>query len=144
MAALVTAGTLFVDDDRVLLVHRSGREHEWDIPGGPVLPGRSPAVTASAELYEDLGVDRFVRNLLVVDWVPGPESDEFGFVFDGGRLRAADVRLALGRNGLDRCEWVPLDQLADYVPESFARRLARAVKARADATVLTLEHGETI
>ncbi len=143
MPSLVASGTLFVNGDRVLLVHRSIYENGWDIPGALVEQGRSPAATASAELYDDLGVDRFVGRLLVVDWAPGEDHDEFLYVFDGGALRDADVRLALGRNGLDRWAWVPVDQLSEYVPDNLARRFARAHKARAEGRTLNLENGDT-
>lgn len=140
---IVCAGTLFVSGDRVLLVHRSIYENGWDIPGALVTQGESPAVAASRELSEDLGLDLIVRRLLVVDWAGGESHDEFLHVFDGGAVRDAEIRPALGRNGLDRWEWVPVDQLAEYVPENLARRFARAHKARAEGQTLYLEQGET-
>ena len=139
----VRAETLFVSSDRVLLVHRSIDEHGWDIPGVVVGDGESPAVAASRELGDDLGLDLFVRRLLVVDWASVGTHDEMLLIFDGGAVRDVEVRPALGRNGLDRWEWVPVDQLAGYLPDISARRLVRALKARADCRTLYLEHGET-
>lgn len=141
---IVASGTLFVNGDAVLLVHRSIYENGWDIPGALVGTGESPGRACQRELMEDLGVDRAPRRLLAVDWAAEADHDEFLYVFDGGRLDDREVRLSLGRNGLDEWRWVPVDQLADYVPEHLARRFTRAYKARAAGDTLYLENGETV
>jgi mutator protein MutT len=56
---IVTA--LMRDADRVLLCHRSPhRQHYpdvWDLPGGHVEPGESPAAALARELQEELGIN---------------------------------------------------------------------------------------
>ena len=54
----VAAGALFFDDQgRVLLVHPTYKD-TWDIPGGYVERGESPAAACRRELKEELGIDR--------------------------------------------------------------------------------------
>ena len=54
----VAAGALFFDDaGRVLLVHPTYKD-TWDIPGGYVERGESPAAACRRELQEELGLDR--------------------------------------------------------------------------------------
>jgi len=65
----VAAGAPFVDNGRVLLVHKTYGNH-WDIPGGYVDMGEAPAAACRRELREELGMDREPRRLLVVDWAP--------------------------------------------------------------------------
>jgi 8-oxo-dGTP diphosphatase len=140
-APRVAAGTLFTRDDTVLLVHRTIYQNGWDIPGALVCPGEPPAATAKRQLREDLGLDREPRRLLALDWVPTEDGDEFLYVFDGGELADADIRLALGKNGLDRWEWVPVDRLPAYLPPELAARFTLTHRSGA-AQTLCLERGK--
>jgi 8-oxo-dGTP diphosphatase len=138
-APRVCAGTLFTHNDTVLLIHRSIHENGWDIPGALVCHGDSPAATARRQLSDDLGLDREPQGLVVLDWVPGEDGDEFLYVFDGGELADADIRLALGKDGLDRWEWVPVDRLPAYLPPELAQRFTLAHGA---SGTLSLERGK--
>lgn len=140
-APRVCAGTLFKRDDTMLLIHRSSYENGWDIPGALVRHGDSPATTARRQLRDDLGLDREPRRLVAVDWVPGDDGDEFLYVFDGGELVDADIRLALGKDGLDRWEWVAVDRLPAYLPPELAARFALAHR-RYGAETACLERGK--
>ena len=53
----VAAGALFLDaEGRVLLVHPTYKD-TWDIPGGYVERGESPAAACRREVLEELGID---------------------------------------------------------------------------------------
>ena len=47
----IAAGALFVDDDRILLVHKT-YGNGWDIPGGYAEVSESPAAACQRELKE--------------------------------------------------------------------------------------------
>ena len=83
----VAAGALFLDDrGRVLLVHPTYKD-TWDIPGGYVERGESPAAACRRELKEELGIDRVPLRLINVDWAPNDrEGDKLLFLFDCGAL----------------------------------------------------------
>jgi 8-oxo-dGTP pyrophosphatase MutT (NUDIX family) len=89
----MAAGVLFRDTHgRVLLVEPSYKPN-WEIPGGAVEADESPWATAARELSEELGLDRPLGRLLVVDYVRPQDSRPEGvvFVFDGGVLDETDV-----------------------------------------------------
>src|SRR6201989_3012499 len=90
----VAAGALIRDPyGRILLVKPTYKDG-WDIPGGYVEPGESPAQACQREIREEIGLSRELGRLLLVDWAPHPsEGDKLLFVFDGGTL--ADVNEAV-------------------------------------------------
>ena len=141
--AYVAAGVLFFDDaGRVMLVQPTYKDY-WDIPGGYVETGETPAQAAAREVGEELGIETVVGPLLVADWAPHPdEGDKLLVVFDGGTLTAeqlAAIRLQI-------------DELASYafhdsveatallIPR-LGRRVAAAVDARQGGRPAYLEHG---
>ena len=137
----VAAGALFVDEaGRILLVHPTYKE-TWDIPGGYVERGESPAAACRREISEELSLDRTPRTLLSVDWAPSDrEGDKLLFIFDCGRLGDDVERIRLAPDELDRWEWVALDDLESYV----VPRLVRRLRATASADARYLEHGEAL
>ena len=138
----IAAGALFIDGDRILLVHKT-YGNGWDIPGGYVDAGESPAAACRRELKEELGTDREVQRLLVVDWAPHPdEDDKILYIFDCGDLGDDEHRIQLARDELDRWEWVPVSQLPKYVIPRLARRLCSAHEAHSAGSPLYLEHGQ--
>lgn len=127
----VAAGVLFFDDvGRILLVQPTYKDH-WDIPGGYVETGETPAQATAREVREELGIAVAVGPLLVADWAPHPdEGDKLLFVFDGGTLTAEQV------DGIR----LQADELASYafrdpaeVVSLLIPRLGRRVAAAIDA-----------
>ena len=140
----IAAGALFVDDDRLLLVRKT-YGNQWDIPGGYVDVGESPAAACRRELREELGIDRQPQRLLVVDWAPNDgEGDKILYVFDCGEVGDDETRIKLGDREVDHWKWIPIGQVAGYAIPRLARRLARAYEARSAGTPFYLEHGEPI
>lgn len=89
----MAAGVLFRDVlGRVLLVEPTYKPN-WEIPGGAVETDESPWATAARELTEELGWDRPLGRLLVVDYVHPQDSRPEGvvFIFDGGVLDETDI-----------------------------------------------------
>ncbi|WP_414943372.1 NUDIX domain-containing protein [Amycolatopsis sp. cmx-11-32] len=138
----IAAGALFVDGDRVLLVRKT-YGNRWDIPGGYVDRGESPAAACARELREELGITRTARRLLVHDWAPSdPEGDKILYVFACGDLGADETAIRLDGEELDHWEWVSVEKLGEYVIPRLARRLSRAYQAYVGDVTLYLEHGE--
>ena len=135
----VAAGALFLDaHNRVLLVHPTYKE-TWDIPGGYVERGESPAAACARELKEELGIDRVPLRLINVDWAPNDhEGDKLLFLFDCGTLDADEARIRLPADELDRWAWVDIERLDDYVIDRISRRVRAAVQS---PTFAYLEHG---
>lgn len=132
----VAAGALFFDErGRVLLVHPTYKD-TWDIPGGYVERGESPAAACRRELNEELGLDRKPERLIAVDWAPSEgEGDKLLFLFDCGHLDAESINL--DGQELDRWAWVEPDHLDQYVIDRIARRIHSTLAAGCPY----LEHG---
>jgi 8-oxo-dGTP diphosphatase len=129
--AYVAAGVLFFDDaHRILLVQPTYKDH-WDIPGGYVETGETPAQAAAREVHEELDLETPVGPLLVADWAPHPdEGDKLLIIFDGGTLTADQI------DGIR----LQADELASYAFRNPAEavtllipRLGRRVAAAIDA-----------
>lgn len=137
----VAAGALFLDGaGRVLLVHPTYKD-TWDIPGGYVERGESPAAACRREVLEELGLDRQPHRLIAVDWAPHErEGDKLLFLFDCGYLGDDEQLIQLAADELDRWKWVELLLLESYVLPRIARRLRSAIGAGADQ--IYLENGE--
>jgi 8-oxo-dGTP pyrophosphatase MutT (NUDIX family) len=138
----IAAGALFVDGGKILLVRKTYGDR-WDIPGGYVDHGESPASACEREVREELGLVRTVRRLLVHDWAPNDaEGDKILDVFDCGELGDDERAIRLDGVEIDRTEWVPVAELGRYVISRLHRRLTQAHRAYVSGMTLYLEHGE--
>jgi 8-oxo-dGTP pyrophosphatase MutT (NUDIX family) len=138
------AGVLLSDEaGRVLLVEPTYKAY-WEVPGGAVEADESPYTAVVRELKEELGLPVQPGRLLVTDWVPPrPERTEgLMMVFDGGVLTAeqtAEIRLPADE--LRSWAWCTEQEAGARLSELLARRVAAAVRARAEGTVVYLENG---
>jgi 8-oxo-dGTP diphosphatase len=138
----IAAGALFVSQSCLLLVRKT-YVNGWDIPGGYVDHGESPAAACRREVREELNLDRTPVRLLVNDWAPSEqEGDKILYVFSCGELGADESRIKLDSDELDRWEWVPVHCIGEYVIPRLARRLMRSYEAYRTGATLYLEHGE--
>lgn len=137
----IAAGALLTEEDRVVLVRKTDGG-AWDLPGGYVDIGESPAEACRRELREELNLDRPPLRLLVVDWAPRDgEGDKILYVFDCGQLGSDEAQIRFNDGELDRWEWVSLPQLGGYAIPRLSRRVTRAHEALTGGTCLYLEHG---
>lgn len=137
------SGALFFDQaGRVLLV-RPTYKPMWEIPGGYVEAGESPAAAVRREITEELGVALPVGALLVVDWAPHPaEGDKLLFVFDGGVL-SPDQVAAIRVDGTEISEFAfrARPGLGSVLIPRLARRVHAAIDARSAGRAAYLERG---
>jgi len=138
----LAAGALFVNGYRILLTRKT-YGNRWDIPGGYVDCGESPASACEREILEELGLHRTVRRLLVHDWAPSDvEGDKVLYVFDCGELGEDEHLIHLDGIEIDKTDWVPISDLTGIVIPRLARRLTSAYRAYTSGEVLYLEHGQ--
>jgi 8-oxo-dGTP diphosphatase len=143
-APRIASGALFAEGSNVLLVRKT-YGNGWDIPGGYVDAGESPAEACRRELREELGIDRQPRRLLIIDWAPSAEEgDKILYIFDCGELGSDEARIKLQARELERWEWVPVSQLGSYTIPRLTRRLIRAYEAYRAGVPSYLEHGKEI
>jgi 8-oxo-dGTP diphosphatase len=135
----VAAGALIRDPQGRILIVKPSYKDGWDIPGGYVEPGESPAAACQRELREELGLEGAPGRLLLVDWAPHPaEGDKLLFVFDGGTLADAS---ATRPDGVEIAEarFVDVTDIAALMPARLVRRITTAATTPANTYA---ENGE--
>jgi 8-oxo-dGTP pyrophosphatase MutT (NUDIX family) len=137
------SGVLYFDDAGRVMVVNPTYKPLWDIPGGYVQQGESPAAAALREVTEELGARLPVGALLVVDWAPLPaEGDKLLFIFDGGQLSHQQVT-AVRVDGTEISEFAFRErrELDDLLIPRLSSRVHAAIDARATGRAAYLEHG---
>jgi 8-oxo-dGTP diphosphatase len=138
----LASGALFVDGSGRIFLVRKTYGNGWDVPGGYVDRGESPASACEREVREELGLDRAVRRLLIHDWAPSEaEGDKILYIFDCGELGSDEQRIRLDGIEIDDTQWVAIADLARFVIPRLARRLTSAYRAYESGEVLYLEYG---
>jgi RimJ/RimL family protein N-acetyltransferase len=100
---------------------------EWDLPGGVVDPGESPADCVVREIGEELGIDVLPQRLLAVNWlVPWRGwSDALVFVFDLGTVdQDIASRTTLEQREIRGLHWCAEEELEERVAPYNQRLLA--------------------
>ncbi len=85
-------GLLRDHQGRVLLCELTYKG-EWDLPGGVVEVGESPALGLVRELREELDIEAQIRGLVTVNWLPAWRGwdDACIFLFDLGTVDASII-----------------------------------------------------
>ncbi|MEV0647715.1 NUDIX hydrolase [Phytomonospora sp. NPDC050363] len=129
---LAAGGLLSDGAGRILLVKPTYRDY-WQLPGGTVEDGEAPDEGCRREVFEEVGLDREVGRLLLVNWTP-PRGGRRGLVlmvFDVGVVDAGgELRLAEGE--LEASAWVSPEEAVAMVSKRTALRLPEALAALAD------------
>lgn len=136
----VSAGMIITDDaDRVLIVKPNYRPH-WGIPGGIVEDGEAPHQGAAREVAEELGLDRPVGDLLVVDWLAAEGARPravLSYLFDGGTI-GSDAPIRLQEEELDDAQFVTWAEAEARMAAAAAARVPAARQARLDRRTVYL------
>jgi 8-oxo-dGTP diphosphatase len=149
---IIGAGAVFFDaEGRVLIVEPSYKDH-WEIPGGVVEDTEPPYDGACREVLEELGLDRPLGRLLVVDWSPPSGRrpvDIVAFVFDGGVLSTEDIgRIILQEDELRGLRFCRVDDAVNeaegLLPPILTKRVVAAVQARRSGHTAYLQRGEPV
>jgi 8-oxo-dGTP pyrophosphatase MutT (NUDIX family) len=117
---------------------------EWDLPGGVVEPGESPAAGLRREIREELGVDLSPTGLTAINWLP-PWSgwdDACCLVFELGDLPASAVdQMVLEPTEIRAVHWCDLERVADRGTAA-TTRLLRFIERTDDVGPHYLEDGD--
>lgn len=112
---VIGQGLLRDRDGRILLCELTYKR-EWDLPGGVVEVGESPALGLVRELEEELGITVTIESLVTMNWLP-PWShwdDACLFVFDLGVVDADLVeQMVLQRTEIAAVHWCDLETVRE-------------------------------
>ncbi|MFH0515720.1 NUDIX domain-containing protein [Streptomyces sp. M41] len=146
---LAGAAALFRDaGGRVLLVEPNYRDG-WALPGGTVVSddGETPRQGARRETAEEIGLDRDLGRLLVVDWVPGPGRPPLvAYLYDGGVLDEDDFKaIRLQEEELLSWRLVAREELTAHLPDALGRRVLAALDVlEGGGSAVELENGHRV
>jgi 8-oxo-dGTP pyrophosphatase MutT (NUDIX family) len=140
----MAAGCLFRDEQGHILLVKPTYKPGWEIPGGVVEQDESPRQACRREIQEELGLDRPVGGLLVVDYnSPNPQKGEsLQFIFDGGALAPAEIAaIRLPESELSEYRFFAPDDLPQMTP-TLRRRVLAAWRQAEQAGAIYLEDQE--
>ena len=136
---LIAQGVLRTDGDRIALCELTYKQ-DWDLPGGIVDPGESPATCVVREVKEELGLDVTVRGLLAVNWLPPYRGwdDALLCLFDLGHVPESTIEeTVLQPREIKAVHWADAELIVDTVAPYTARMLAEvAMGLRPDTAYL--------
>jgi 8-oxo-dGTP pyrophosphatase MutT (NUDIX family) len=116
-------------DERVLLCQLTYKP-DWDLPGGVVEVGESPAAGVSREVREELAIDLTAGPLLLTDWLP-PWSgwdDALTLVYDGGvHDRSLIDGMVREEREIRSVEFCTIEQVRERCADFTARRVEAAL-----------------
>lgn len=107
---VISQGLLRDEHDRALLCELTYKS-EWDLPGGVVESGESPATGLVRELEEELGITVEVQGLITMNWLPAWRGwdDACLFVFDLGRVESRVIdEMTLQHTEIKAVHWCDL------------------------------------
>ncbi|MGU3654516.1 NUDIX domain-containing protein [Mycolicibacterium sp. A43C] len=137
------AGALITTSDgRIIMIDTTYRDF-YELPGGAVEHGETPAQACARECREELHHVIEVGRLLAIDHQcdPGVQGDSVMYIFDGGSI---DTHL-LGRRGSDAevtaIVAVTPKELESVTIPRLANRIRGALSARATGAVYEAEDG---
>ncbi|MGH3627296.1 MAG: NUDIX hydrolase, partial [Sciscionella sp.] len=117
---------------------------EWDLPGGIIDPGESPAGALAREIREELGLELPVGGLLAVNWLPPWKgwSDACQIVFDlGGYDESLTEQMILQAREITAVHWCAPGAAARHVAPYLATFLPVVLAAADTGVPVYLEAG---
>ncbi|MEM7030085.1 MAG: NUDIX hydrolase [Chloroflexota bacterium] len=123
------AGCLFFNTQNEVLLVKPGYKPTWEIPGGIVEEDESPQQCCQREVHEELGLNKVIDRLLVLDYNrrDGDKTESLMFVFYGGTLTTQEIeQITLPDDELVGFQFFTQDGLPDALSESLRDRILRA------------------
>lgn len=133
------AATVIVRDGRVLLVHHTYGELNWELPGGGADPGESAEQAARREALEEVGVTLSVERLTGIYWEPQGAFGHHHFVFRAALAPGSPEPRAADPVEISECAWFAPDALPRPLSDFTARRIDDALSDRPAAVFVVPE-----
>ena len=138
----MAAGAVIRDGEgRVLIVNATYKD-AWELPGGVVEEGESPAAACRREVEEELGLVVPVGDLICVDYNPTTEDyvESLMFLFEIPRLtEQQEESIVVQAEEISEWRYCDLAEARELLGERVGRRLAAVLGKGALRTGLYLE-----
>lgn len=121
-----SAGVLFFNQSKELLIVKPNYKSGWGIPGGMLDDMEAPKQGALREVKEELGLIKTDLELLCIDYIQkdNPERDSYQFIFDGGILDQSEIdQIVLEEAELDAFRFVTFAEAETLLGESIGKRV---------------------
>jgi ADP-ribose pyrophosphatase YjhB (NUDIX family) len=137
------AGCLFFNTDGQVMLVKPTYKPTWEIPGGAVERNESPKRCCQREVREELGLDRTIGDLLVVDYnsESSERTESLMFIFHGGVLVETEIQsIQLNRDELSEFRFFTRETLPVDLPDMLRNRVLMAWQQSARAYGIYLEN----
>jgi RimJ/RimL family protein N-acetyltransferase/ADP-ribose pyrophosphatase YjhB (NUDIX family) len=123
---LIAQGLILNSANEILLCELTYKQ-EWDLPGGVVDPGESPACAVVREIREEMAIEVSPKSLVAVNWLPPWRGwdDATLFVFDLGVDDDVIARAHLEPREVRSVHWCTPDQVERHAASYVTRMLSR-------------------
>ncbi len=137
------AGCLFFNERNELLLVKPNYKPGWEIPGGVVEQNESPKQCCAREVLEEIGLNREIGPLLVIDYNGQckEKTESLMFVFDCGTLSESEISaIQLQDNELSEFAFFGQDTLPETMTETLKARVLAAWQQRSNNRAIYLEN----
>jgi 8-oxo-dGTP diphosphatase len=124
------AATVIVRDDKVLLVHHTYGELNWELPGGGADPNESAEEAARREALEETGVTLAIERMTGVYWEPQGAFGHHHFVFRAALAPGSPEPRPADPKEISECGWFAPHALPRPLSDFTARRIEDALSDR--------------
>ena len=138
----MASGALFFDQQNRILVVEPTYKSVWEIPGGTVEANESPRQAVEREVYEELSLQKEIRDLLCLDYVSETETntESLQFIYWGGELTAEEIsRIVLPADELKSFAFKTISELEPILLDRLYRRIQQVIKAQHALKFMYLE-----
>ena len=139
------AGCLFFDEQGNVMLVKPTYKTGWEIPGGGVEKNESPKQCCQREIQEELGLNRKIGELLVVDYNVETEekTESLMFIFDGGILTSQEIKsVQLGHDELSEFRFFTAETLPKDMVVALRNRVLMAWQQKEQGIGIYLENQE--
>ena len=141
------AGCLFFNQRNEVLLVKPNYKPVWEIPGGVVEQNESPKQCCQREVFEEIGLNREIGPLLVIDYSSQCEAktESLMFVFDGGTLSESEISaIQLQDDELSEFAFFGQDALPKEMTETLKARVLAAWQQQSKNQAIYLENQQKV
>jgi 8-oxo-dGTP diphosphatase len=139
------AGCLFFDEQGYVMLVKPTYKPVWEIPGGVVELNESPKQCCQREIREEIGLERKIGDLLVVDYnsQTKKKTESLMFIFNGGILTSSEIEsIQLRRDELSEFRFFSIESLPNDMTGTLRNRVLAAWQRATKSNGIYLENQE--